>query len=348
MRARCAFAALILSLGQTISLMAQKETAPLNLVLPTENDAIYRGDGAAFYQRIERDFLGVKTTPWEGGQYGFVRNPVQTAEGIIYTRFHEGIDIRPLLRDAHGEPLDEVHAIADGEVVHANLVAGFSNYGKYVVIEHHFGGSPYFSLYAHLREIDVQPGTRVARGQRIALMGYTGEGLNRERAHVHLELNLMLSRNFEAWYNRVSKNDPNRHGIYNGINLTGLDIARLYLALREHPALTIPEFLAQEEMFYRVRIPVSANFDLPKLYPWMVKNGTQEADAVSWEISFNRAGVPLKIEASSKQISEPELADIKQSSLSYSELTRGVVGGHGDRAFLTENGKRLMQLLSAF
>ncbi|HEY8835757.1 MAG TPA: hypothetical protein VIM09_09240, partial [Chthoniobacterales bacterium] len=65
---------------------------PLNLVLPTDNDALLRGDGPAFYQYIERDYHGEKSTPWEGGRYGFVRNPVETSAGIIYTRLHEGID----------------------------------------------------------------------------------------------------------------------------------------------------------------------------------------------------------------------------------------------------------------
>src|SRR5256886_9027285 len=88
----------------------------VDLALPTENDALFRGGGAEFYQYIERDYKGEKSTPWEGGQYGFVRNPVETAAGIVYTRFHEGIDIRPLQRDASGEPLDTVHAIAAGVV----------------------------------------------------------------------------------------------------------------------------------------------------------------------------------------------------------------------------------------
>src|SRR4029453_17956946 len=164
----------------------------LDLVLPTDNDALFSGGGAPFYQYIERNYKGVKSTPWQGGQYGFVRDPPAAAGGVVYTRFHEGIDIRPLNRDAHGEPLDEVRAIADGKVVHVNSVPGYSNYGKYIVIEHGRAGSNYYSLYGHLSSIAVQPGEATKRGQRIAVMGYTGTGLKRERAHLHLELNLML------------------------------------------------------------------------------------------------------------------------------------------------------------
>src|ERR1043165_536033 len=93
----------------------------LDLVLPTDNDALFSGDGPAFYQYVDRDYNGVKSTPWEGGQYGFVRDPKSTGGGVVYTRFHEGIDIKSRHRDANGEPLDEVRAIAAGEVVHVSL-----------------------------------------------------------------------------------------------------------------------------------------------------------------------------------------------------------------------------------
>src|SRR5205814_3184419 len=110
--------------------------ATLDLILPTDNDALFLGGGPEFYQNVDRNYKGLKSTPWEGGQYGFVRDPVETSAGIVYTRFHEGIDIRALRRDAHGEPLDEVRAIADGKVVHTNPMPSYSNYGNYIVIEH--------------------------------------------------------------------------------------------------------------------------------------------------------------------------------------------------------------------
>src|SRR5258708_8000610 len=132
------FLAILLTLFafQFAAAVAQTETATVDLALPTDNHAIFRGGGPDFYQYVERDYHGVKSTPWEGGQYGFVRDPVETSAGVVYTRFHEGIDIRPLRRDARGEPLDEVHAIADGKVLHTNPVPRYSNYGNYIVIEH--------------------------------------------------------------------------------------------------------------------------------------------------------------------------------------------------------------------
>src|SRR5947208_12892582 len=315
----------------------------VDLVLPTDNDALFSGDGPAFYRCIDRNYKGLRSTPWEGGQYGFVRDPVETSAGTVYTRFHEGIDIRALRRDARGEPLDEVRAIADGKVVHTNPVPGYSNYGRYIVIEHDWDGSPYYSLYGHLSEIAVSAGQRVNRGERIARMGYSGEGLNQARAHVHLELNLMFNRNFESWHNRFFR-DPNHNGIYNGINLAGLDIARFSLERENRPDLSVPQFLAEEEVFYKVTVPDSPHFDLRKFYPWMVKNAS--ANAQSWEVSFARSGVPLQIEARSEPVSQPTLTYVKKSAIDCAYLTRDELAGRGDHAHLTENGMRSMRLLT--
>src|SRR2546422_6171523 len=338
------FAAVVsLFLLSHFSMMAQTERSVLDLVLPTDNDALFSGGGRAFYQYIERDFKGVKSTPWEGGQYGFVRDPVETSAGVVCTRFHEGIDIRALRRDARGEPLDEVRAIADGKVVHTNPVPGYSNYGKYVVIEHRWDDSNYYSLYGHLSSIAVQPGNAVKRGQTIAAMGYTGAGLNQARAHLHLELNVMLSHQFEAWYNAFFKSDPNHNCIYNGMNLAGLDIARLYLALRKNPSLSIPQFLSDEEIFYKVTLLKSRHFELPKLYPWMLTTQNRREKS-SWEVSFARSGLPLKIEPSDKRVTQPELSYVKKSSIDYSYLTRDEISGRAENAHLTNYGKQLMRL----
>jgi murein DD-endopeptidase MepM/ murein hydrolase activator NlpD len=325
--------------------VAASRAEPLNLVLPTDNDALLRGEGPAFYQYIDRDYQGEKSTPWEGGRYGFVRNPRATSGGIVYTRLHEGIDIKPLQRDASGEPTDVVRAIAPGVVVHASQTAGYSNYGRYVVVEHRFDGCKYYSLYGHLSSIAVHPGQHVQPRDQLGIMGHTGEGLNQARAHVHLELNLMLSGQFEAWHEASFKNDPNRHGIYNGLNLVGIDIARLYLALQKRPGLTIPEFLAEEETLYRVLLPASKHFDLPKFYPWLLGERTG-GDAVSWEVSFNRVGVPLKIRPGTKAVTEAELSYLKPSDINAADLTMDRLAGRGANAHLSDKGKQFMKLLT--
>ena len=316
---------------------------PVNIILPTENHGLLTGDNAAFYQYVKRDFEGVVSTPWEGGQYGFVRNPRRCGTTVLDTRFHEGMDIRPLHRDANGEPLDVIHAIADGDVVYANNVPSASNYGRYIVIEHQFGGCPYYSLYAHLGAIEVAIGNRVSQGDPIAVMGHTGEGIDRERSHVHLELNLLLNSDFERWSKKYFRGDGNRHGNFNGQNLDGLDIARLYLELAKNSQKTIPEFFQEETTWYRVIVPASPRMDLLQRYPWL--SGGQTG-AQSWEISFNQAGIPLRFEAKTQTVAKPVLTWVKFSPYPYTLQTRGYIQGSGSSYLLSKDGERYLDLIS--
>jgi len=200
-------------------------------------------------------------------------------------------------------------------------------------------------LYGHLSKIDIHMGDSVHRGQHIAVMGYTGVGINQERAHLHLELNLMLNHNFKEWYDSfVHPSDPNHHGIYNGINLVGLNIARLYLELRDNPSLTIPQFLSEEETFYKVALPRSRHFELPKMYPWML-SGNAGNEPQSWTVSFTRSGLPLKIEPSDRKVKEPQLVYLKPSLGNASYLIDDIAIGPPARAHLTEHGKQILQLL---
>jgi murein DD-endopeptidase MepM/ murein hydrolase activator NlpD len=333
----------LLFLSMTLSARAAEDR--VDLALPTDNKALLRGDSAEFYQVVERNLHGVVSYPWQGGQYGYVRDPRELGGDVVYTRFHEGMDIRPLHRDNRGEPLDEVRAMADGKVVYTNERAGASNYGRYVVIEHRWGGCPYYSLYAHLNTIGVQPAQPVKQGERIAVMGHTGTGINRERAHVHVELNLLLNTHFEAWHEATFPSETNHHGIYNGINLAGLDLPQLILALRSNPSLTIPAFLNREQAAFKVLIPNSANFELPRRYPWMIEGLPNEKPA-SWEVSFADSGLPLRMHPSDRAVNGAELSWVKTSPLDARYFTRGNVAGRGGDAHLTDSGKALMRLLT--
>ncbi len=232
-----------------------------------------------------------------------------------------------------------------GQSFTVNAVAGYSNYGKYIVVRHTWDGCDYYSLYGHLSSVQVQPGQTVQQRDQLGVMGHTGDGLDRVRAHLHLELNLMMSGQFGVWHDSLFKTDPNRNGLYNGLNLVGLDIARLYLALQKQPSLTIPEFLAKEETLYRVVLPNSPHFDLLRFYPWM-RGQEGGGTAPSWEVSFNRAGVPLRIQASQKSVTGAELSYLKPTGTEASYMTRGHVSGRGESAHLTGKGKQFLRLLT--
>jgi hypothetical protein len=313
----------------------------IDIILPTCNDAFFAGNDSAFYMGTASGGCAHV----EGGEYGFVRNPRGTKEGMIYTRYHAGMDIRPLGRDAAGRPLDSVRAISEGRVVHVSPRAGYSNYGKYVVVEHIWGGSPYYSLYAHLDDIWVDSGQVVRQGDPLGRLGYTGVGINRQRAHLHFEINMLLSENFVAWHTEHYPRDPDHHGIYNGQNLVAVDVVRLYRELRENPSLTMPQFLAEEQPFFTVQVPIDRQIDLLRRYPWLL-SAQPEPKHVSWSIYFTSYGLPLRIEPSEEAVDEPRPFVIQQSHIPYRWQTKGMLAGFGDNYSLARAGEEYIELLT--
>ncbi len=326
-----------------LSAAASLWAGDLRLVLPTDNEAIYSDDPSAFYMYTDRNFEGVRSKPWNGGCYGFARNPKRFGGNILMTRFHEGIDIKPVRRDSAGEPLDDVRSISDGKVVHTSPNSSHSNYGRYVVVRHDWDAGPFYSLYAHLNTIFVKPGQSVSAGTPLGRLGYTGAGINRERAHVHVELNMMLSKGFERWHDR-HYTTPNHHGIYNGLNLVGVDVAAVFHTLKAQPHTTMPDFIRYTAPYYKVMVPKSSKLDILDLYPWL-KTGSG-LGAHSWEIAFSNVGIPLSASPSDKDVSNPYVSWVRNSSINHSYLTAGRITGVGESASLTSSGSRFIQLIA--
>jgi murein DD-endopeptidase MepM/ murein hydrolase activator NlpD len=331
-------------LGAALFFASNSLAFALDLTFPTKNRTLLQGDGEGFYMFVDRDFQGEKSTPWQGGQYGYVRDPRVTSGGLVYARFHEGADIKPLERSAEGEPLDIVTAAGAGRVVHVSEVPRYSNYGRFVVIEHRWDGCPYYSLYAHLNSLSVKIGQQVVQGDALGRLGYTGDGIDRRRAHVHFEVNLILSHDFEQWHKLIYPSDINRHGLYNGINLAGMDAGRLLLAAHKTPGLTIPTFLASEEVAFKAAVPATDKFVLAKLYPWMIRGDV--SGARSWEISFTRTGLPIRLEPRAEAVSEPTITSATPSKFPLTYVTKGYVTGTSKSPVLTTNGRNFLRLVS--
>lgn len=87
---------------------------------------------------------------------------------------HAGVDIPGPV----GTP---IYATADGVVGRAAWVGG---YGNLVELEH---GKGLQTRYGHLSKILVEPGSRVKRGDMIALMGSTGRSTG---SHLHYEVRM--------------------------------------------------------------------------------------------------------------------------------------------------------------
>lgn len=330
-----------------ISIAQQQPASSYRIGLPTVNRNIF-SDPPNYYMYTDREFEGVKSKPWQGGQYGFTRNQKRTKIGIVYTRLHEGIDVRPVKRNSAGEPLDDVYSISDGKVVYVNTSATASSYGKYVVVRHDFPEGPFYTLYAHLAWPTVSVGKSIRAGEAVGRLGYTGRGINKERAHLHMEMNFMLSERFTAWYGKHFSS-KNNHYIYNGFNLTGIDIARFYRERSANPAITIPDFLSREEPYFKVVCPTPKGLpDILKRHPFLIKNanGGNVAKSPAWEFTFARSGVPISASPKNQSLKYPFVSWVKTVYTDHSYMTMGRLTGVGAKATLTNSGSRYIQLIT--
>lgn len=322
--------ALLPALGQRVSIQ-----------LPTANDGLLRGDLAAFYMPTD-----LTSKPPESGAWGFVRNVREFPEGRVYTRFHEGLDIRPVARDARKIPTDQVKSIGAGRVVYVNPSASRSNYGKYVVVEHDWGYGPICSLYAHLASTAVEGGETVQAGSVLGVLGSTGAGLNNSRAHVHLEINIMMSDRFNDWMKHFL-NSANPHGNHNGLNLSGLNAADLFVALQKDPNLRLDKMIHAFPQHYRVTVPRTTEgpLSIVRRYRWL-GFGNHDQPSKSWEIACTRSGFPVGIAPSDREVSAPTVTYVRSSRIDHKHYTIGRLTGTGSTASLTASGKRFIALLT--
>jgi murein DD-endopeptidase MepM/ murein hydrolase activator NlpD len=324
-------------------LLSATTMAGIDLRLPTENHYLFSNEPDRFYMYVDRTFEGEVSKPWEGGSFGMVRNALRIQDQVILTKFHEGIDIAPINRDRAGNPLDLVSSIADGRVVHVSPISGRSNYGKYIVVEHLWENSSIYSLYAHMAEITCKIGDPVKAGSVLGRMGYTGAGINRTRAHLHLELAMMMSRHFDDWQ-RAHSPGVNHHGLFNGMNLNGADVARFFLEHKKNPELSFSEFIASTPVYFKVAVPAKGTPDFVERHPWILKG--EPANPVSWEISFSATGMPVSFAASDRQVASAVVTSIRPSAIPHRYLTRNLVTGQDNHATLTSGGRQLVALIT--
>ncbi len=309
----------------------------LSYSLPTENDALYRGDNEGYYMYVDRLFEGEKTRPWEAGSYGMVRNPFRIhTGGILFSRLHEGIDVKPVRRDAAGLPLDPVHPIAPGRVAYVSEKPGLSNYGRYVVVEHEVPEGTIYSLYAHLASVSCSVGQNVAPGAVLGILGSSGVGLNNTRAHCHLEVCFMVNSDYEQF-----SPPTNKHGNFNGMNLVGVNAADLLLASKGGKPVSLAGYLARLPEHYRVRVPRVGTMDILRRHRFLYKGKPgQYPPPVSLDIAFTAEGVPLAVYPAHESVDAPRIISCKPMPTLQQNVTVNRVKGSSKTAALTASGLR--------
>lgn len=326
----------------TALILATTLRAEIDLRLPTENHHLFSGQPDRFYMYVDRTFEGVASKPWEAGSFGLVRNALRIQGEVVLTKFHEGIDIQPINRDKAGNPLDLVCSIAEGQVAYISPLANRSNYGKYIVVAHTWENSTIYSLYAHLAEITCKPGDPVKPGSVLGRMGYTGAGINRVRAHLHLELAMLMSPHFTDWQKAHGGGDP-FHGAFNGMNLTGCDVAGFFLAHKTNPEIRFSDYIASTPVYFKVTTPARGTPDFVTRHPWILKGDAEGATA--WEISFSATGQPVAFTPVRRVVDAPVVTSIRPSKIPHRYLTRNLISGQDNQATLTGGGRSLVALL---
>jgi peptidoglycan LD-endopeptidase LytH len=279
---------------------------PVRRILPTLLALALCSSAAAARDRLELVWPTPNKAWAEGRPIAAFIQPTVSGEAISGTfgcvrdngfRFHEGLDLKPVRRDARGDPLDEIYAVLPGIVRHVNLRPGESSYGRYIVLEHTGVTPAIYTLYAHLARVlpGIRPGVRVDRGQAMAIMGHSAGGYSipLDRAHMHFEMGLMVTDGFQAWYNRKRFGSPNENGIWNGINLMGFDPLDFYNRWRAHEVDNFQEYFDRMHAQLRVRIVTRRVPDFIRRYPSLLKVPLPAGPVGGWEIACDWTGLPF-------------------------------------------------------
>lgn len=316
---------------------AWAQTQDLVFRLPTDNKSLYTTGKDDYFMYVDRTFEGETTKPWQGGTYGMVRNPFRPSPGapVMFSRLHEGIDVKPIYRNAKGEPQDMVRPIAPGTVAYVCDNPRLSNYGRYVVIAHRVPEGTIYSLYAHLASVNCSTGQKVSTGNVLGRLGYSGVGLNKTRAHLHLEICLMINSHFAEFYT-----GENKHGNFNGMNLSGFDPAAVLSVCRNGEPFSLAAYFARLKEHYRVAVPCVGAMDILRRHPFLYKGSrTELTRPASLEIAFTAEGLPIGIYPADRNVQQPHIVSCRPMPTVQQNCTVNRVKNSSEKAALTRSGQ---------
>ena len=294
---------------------------PGPIAWPTPNPAFMQGrDISAFVQPTVSGRVS-------SGLYGCVRN-----DGY---RFHEGLDLFPIYRTPKGEADEPIYAIMKGIVVYRNDVGSRSSYGRYVVLEHPDADLPVYTLYAHLASVDdaIPVGTVVEAGTVIGQHGRSASyAIPKERAHLHFEIGLRVSDDFNDWYRENDYENPNYFELWNGMNLSGMDPLRFYMAIRNKSFTTFKEHIQSQPRAVTIRYFTAKTPDFAERYGSLLKRSPQEdGSVIAWDVEFSQYGMPIAMnpifsgEIQNKKAGSIELLDIDRSLVEKTKCWKTLV-----------------------
>ena len=125
----------------------------------------------------------------------------------------------------------------------------------------------------------------------------TREGISKDRAHLHFEIDLVANGRYAAWHASHLKGMRNDHGNFNGRNLLGIDPAAIF---REQARLgagfRLVQFLQSRPVLARVAVR-GGQPPWVRRYPQLLaRNPVAERDGIAgYEFALAFNGLPVRI-----------------------------------------------------
>lgn len=256
-----------------------------NIVWPTPSESFMQGKHTASWAQPTASGI------LESALFGCVRSGG--------AKFHEGIDIAPVQRDRKGEATDAVYAAMDGRVAYIAERNGLSSYGRYIVLEHDTVEPAVYTLYAHLAAVDknLRIGQQIPARTPIGTMGRsaTGYSIPKHRAHLHFEIGLRLSDQFQNWYiQQADFGSSNPHGNYHGFNLSGLDPLPLFEQVRDGQFRDMQSYIRSLPTAFVLRVATGRVPDFVKRYPALLAEPLPKQPLMGWDVEFSPHGLPKR------------------------------------------------------
>ncbi|SVD34306.1 uncharacterized protein METZ01_LOCUS387160 [marine metagenome] len=191
----------------------------------------------------------------------------------------------------------------------------------------------------------------MAAGAALGTLGRTantGEGISKERAHLHFEIGMQVNTKFSQWFHSWYKDGNNFHRDWNGMNLLGLDAAEILKRANPGP-FKILKHLKSERALCRLII-FREVFDWLERFPQLVVDGDLESkEAIqAWEVDLNFSGIPVRMIPVRNKVrsggAKYRILKVDDKILKKHPCS-GLVFRKGQQWVFTAKGQRAMDLL---
>jgi hypothetical protein len=179
-------------------------------------------------------------------------------------------------------------------------------------------------------------GSNVQLGQVIATMGHSagGGGIPAERAHLHFEIGLMATTGFSSWYTWKKFGSTNEHGLWNGMNLMGLDPLDFLRQWRERRVDNFQQYFANMRSVVRVRVVTSRTPDFIRRYPALLRKPLPLGFVSGWEIECNATGLPFAW----TPLGPAEVAGLRSESVHIQSVEAASVRAYRCKSLVKQRG----------